>query len=284
MRSAKPASLNEERQVAVTKFTIATMDQEAMLHWGDASVASPVGCPAICVSSALDVELLDGLPPVLQALSCFPARLRRINCPVSASGDSPDQLLIGALLNREDWNLTIESAGAELALPDLADGSTVTWSGWQRQLWQDFADRHRLTPLHRGTLEAGLRLLHGDFDGSHAAAQALEGRGRWKHADYWHAILHRREPDPGNAGYWFRRVGDHPLFARLAEVAGQIAAPFPRLQELQRRGAMGRWDPLLFIDLCDQSLTLTEPERQCLRILQYHELLGLVRSTWTQAD
>src|ERR1039457_5804329 len=42
---------------------------------------------------------------------------------------------------------------------------------------------------------------------------------------YWHAIVHRQEPDAGNSGYWFRQVGRDPVFpalrgARAARGAG----------------------------------------------------------------
>lgn len=60
---------------------------------------------------------------------------------------------------------------------------------------------------------SGLWLLAGDLDRSHRISQddsSPEG-------SFWHGIMHRREGDFSNAKYWFRRVGEHPVFARLAE-------------------------------------------------------------------
>src|SRR5262245_42960012 len=39
---------------------------------------------------------------------------------------------------------------------------------------------------------------------------------------YWHAIVHRQEPDAGNSGYWFRQVGRHTVFPALRERAAEI--------------------------------------------------------------
>jgi len=80
---------------------------------------------------------------------------------------------------------------------------------------------------------AGLWLYFSSFDEAHAVAQddpSQEG-------SYWHAIVHRQEPDAGNAAYWFRQVGTHPIFPALARAAGRS----------------GRWDPFAFLEMCEQA-------------------------------
>ena len=43
----------------------------------------------------------------------------------------------------------------------------------------------------------------GDWDGAHRVAQDVEtAEGAWVHA-----YLHRKEGDPTNAAYWYRRAG-----------------------------------------------------------------------------
>jgi hypothetical protein len=83
---------------------------------------------------------------------------------------------------------------------------------------------------------AGLWLYCGFFDESHQIAQDI------KTADgsYWHGILHRMEPDAGNAGYWFRRVGQHPVFAGLQAEAAALGY-----------NTGSQWDPFAFIDACE---------------------------------
>lgn len=63
-------------------------------------------------------------------------------------------------------------------------------------------------------VKVGLHLLNDDLTASHALSQRHEGEPL---ADYWHAIIHRREGDYGNSRYWFGRAGRTPL---LAEVYG----------------------------------------------------------------
>src|ERR1041384_6128485 len=54
---------------------------------------------------------------------------------------------------------------------------------------------------------AGLYLYFGFWDEAHEVAQSIENQ----EGSYWHAIVHRQEPDAGNASYWFGQVGSHPI-------------------------------------------------------------------------
>jgi hypothetical protein len=67
--------------------------------------------------------------------------------------------------------------------------------------------------------------------------------------DFWHAILHRQEPDAANAAYWFRQTGTHPVFEELASSANEIAAKHPAAKF---RGG-GKWDPFFFIEFCGRA-------------------------------
>jgi hypothetical protein len=98
---------------------------------------------------------------------------------------------------------------------------------------------------HERAALAGLLLRLECWPESHNVAQeitSIEG-------SYWHAILHRMEPDSANAGYWFRRVGKHPIFPDLQRRAGEILQESgPKHWRLK-----ATWDPLLFVEWCDEA-------------------------------
>ena len=61
------------------------------------------------------------------------------------------------------------------------------------------------------------------WDEAHALAQDLDTPD----GSYWHAVLHRREPDAFNAKYWYARVRRHPVqLAMTAETGYGDGAAF----------------------------------------------------------
>jgi hypothetical protein len=88
------------------------------------------------------------------------------------------------------------------------------------------------------TARAGLYLYFGCWDEAHESAQAVET----PEGSYWHAIVHRQEPDAANAGYWFRQVGVHPIFPALRTRAAEIGFD-----------AGPAWNPSAFVEYCERA-------------------------------
>lgn len=109
-------------------------------------------------------------------------------------------------------------------------------------------------------VRAGLLLRIDDLEGSHALSQDIDTPT----GSYWHGIMHRREPDYSNAGYWFRRVGRHPVFDQLA--AGVAGFTPPELV------GSGGWDPFAYIRACEAG----KPD-EVLRRIQVMEMELLLR-------
>jgi hypothetical protein len=142
------------------------------------------------------------------------------------------------------------------------------------------------SPADATAIRAGLLLWHDFLDESHSVSQSIEGAGRRQAGDYWHAIMHRREPDYGNAKYWFRRVGRHPVFESLAARGERLVSDVEPLggQLLARLAPGGTWDPFAFVDACREAAgTRQEPLDLLLRRFQADEMLLLLWQTCQDA-
>lgn len=116
---------------------------------------------------------------------------------------------------------------------------------------------------------SGLWLHHDFLDESHDYSQEIHSSS----GSYWHAIMHRREQDYSNAKYWFRKVGDHPVYENLAN---RIATS--EIADLSVAAQVGfdtgSWDPYQFVDLCQQAAGRGESESFCMQVawLEWQEL------------
>lgn len=133
-------------------------------------------------------------------------------------------------------------------------------------------------------LKAGLFLLNRFFDDSHSCSQSIEGMGPNHTGDYWHAILHRREPDYGNAKYWFRHVGRHPVYVELSKLVSQRLNEAGHSVETKLQRWKSRlisrdsWEPFAFVDLCEAAENDADLRVWCEQI-QYDEMLLLLESS-----
>ncbi|MEQ8785900.1 MAG: hypothetical protein RIC55_06360 [Pirellulaceae bacterium] len=111
---------------------------------------------------------------------------------------------------------------------------------------------------------SALWLLFDFLDTSHSISQEINTPS----GSYWHGIMHRREPDYSNAKYWFRRVGQHPVYKPLAEAAAPLAAE-SGLAEASSLAQGDDWDAFHFVDRCQQAARGGgELELLCRRIAQ----------------
>ena len=134
---------------------------------------------------------------------------------------------------------------------------------------------------------AGLWLLHGDGDASHRQSQSIEDEGRHRCGNFWHAIMHRQEPDYGNSKYWFRRVGQPEFLAELAQRADELIAADGSDSARRWRtklGLPGRWDSLAFVDWCEAAARDTDASQtKLVRRIQFIEMHLLLRASYADA-
>jgi len=126
-------------------------------------------------------------------------------------------------------------------------------------------------------VKSGLLLWNDALEISHKISQEIPSPT----GSYWHAIMHRREPDYSNSKYWFRRVGDHPCFSDVREAAIEI---FEAAETEWAPGALAEvkdseWDAFRFVDWCegvDRTHSVPEDSRALLQQIQIREIAILL--------
>lgn len=114
-------------------------------------------------------------------------------------------------------------------------------------------------------LVSALWLYHDFLDESHTVSQSIETAT----GSFLHGIMHRREGDFGNAKYWFRRVGHHPIFTNLQEAALDICSREKPGKSTSYLLKQSDWDPFRFVDAVEQSIGKgTSCERICKQVQQ----------------
>lgn len=81
---------------------------------------------------------------------------------------------------------------------------------------------------------AALWLYHDFLDESHSISQEIPSTT----GSFWHAIMHRREPDAWNSKYWWQRVQSHPAIEHLVREAPSLKYTFT--------------NPSDFVDFCER--------------------------------
>jgi hypothetical protein len=151
------------------------------------------------------------------------------------------------------WNPTVYGAavtdllalaGNGERLMPVAEGTCCSAEALRRIRDSKVEDLFPAARAPRAAL-AGLYLYFSCRDEAHEVAQDDSSTD----GSYWHAIVHRQEPDPDNAGYWFHHVGRHPVFGALLEKARAIAAAHPEVS----LDFSGTWDAGAFVSICERA-------------------------------
>lgn len=125
------------------------------------------------------------------------------------------------LLTLENLSPAVRSIVESAPLPGLGEGPLANQIAIEIEqlLAGDDPFLASLSSSGRELALAGLWLLAGELERSHVLSQNQPSAS----GSYWHGIMHRRERDYGNAVYWFRRAGQHPVMTQLSEHIAQHA-------------------------------------------------------------
>jgi hypothetical protein len=169
---------------------------------------------------------------------------------------------------------------------------------WDEELDKDISnlvtsefaeDKSRFDLAFGMAVKAGLHLWNESLGRSHVLSQDIHNPT----GSFWHGIMHRMEGDYDNAKYWFERTGHHPVMNRMLKAKTELVCEgdwdLVTCSELRvnlRQLYLQRsWDPILFIDLVQGTVTSGHELRleKLLSALQKQEIIMLLEFSYRNA-
>jgi hypothetical protein len=174
--------------------------------------------------------------------------------------------------NPAQYGATFGSLLAAAPLNELGPGkpiaamkSALDALASKKALEAAFANRRVADQDMANACLAALWLRFNFFDESHTISQEIHTST----GSFWHGILHRREPDYGNAKYWFHQVGNHPVYPQLNGAARELATASTSDRTAAFLTRQDEWDPFTFVDLVESVANKSSAiEQQCRQIQQ----------------
>lgn len=246
-------------------------------------------------------QSVECLPPVAASLAMNPLEHAVVLIPKSAFlklqalPDSTELLWQALIILTQagtksrfiDSPPLTQAGNAPPRLPELAPKHPGPDRDWLLHLLRAYQPDQDLPSISSQpdavALKAGLFCIHDYLDESHQFSQSVENQGLHHAGDYWHYIMHRREPDYSNAKYWSRVVGYHPIHDILPEAAAPIFDQFDgntvatwKNRLLQNK----RWSLNAFVDCCAECESSQDPDlNELARKIQWIEMQLLLQKT-----